>query len=64
MYLLSRYNQDVNGAASIGIIGSADGPTTILVIDTVAQSYIPVFSFLFIAGIVYFVIMKLRTNKK
>ena len=64
LYLLSKYKQDLNGAASIGIIGGADGPTSIYLVDTVYQSFIPVFLILFISGIVYFVVLRWRKNRK
>ena len=62
MYLLAKYNKDLNGAASIGIIGGADGPTYIYLSSSANKSSIPVFLLLFIAGIVYFIIRKLRKN--
>ena len=63
-YLLSRYLGIFDGAASIGIIGSADGPTSIYLVDTAYEASIPVFLVLFIAGILYFILMKYRKNRK
>ncbi|MDF2907736.1 MAG: Na+-transporting oxaloacetate decarboxylase beta subunit [Herbinix sp.] len=59
--LLVYHNHVVEpGAASIGIIGSADGPTSILVTSITTQFLIPICLILFVAGIVYFIVLKLR----
>lgn len=64
LYFTVKYRQDLKGAASIGIIGSADGPTSIYVFNTVSRFYFPVFLILFIAGTMYFILRKLRRKRK
>ena len=62
-YVTMEYNKGLKEAASVGIIGSSDGPTSILVTST-DRSYIPAFLVLFIIGIVYLILGKLRKNRK
>ena len=64
LYFMAKYKQELNGAASIGIIGSADGPTSIYVVNTASRFYLPIFLVLFVAGILYFILMKINKKRK
>jgi Na+-transporting methylmalonyl-CoA/oxaloacetate decarboxylase beta subunit len=64
LYLEHKFNVSTKDASAIGIIGSADGPTSIYVVDTSEQKLIPVFLLLFIMGVTYFVYRRLRRKKK
>ncbi len=60
---------DVNDAASIGIIGGADGPTAIFVTKTLAPSLLPAiaiaaYSYMALIPVIQPPIMKLMTTKK
>ena len=56
-YLLHQYRIDAKGASSIGIIGSADGPTTIYVSGQSSVWQIAAVSGLIaIAGIAYLIL--------
>ena len=63
-YLLHKNFGSLKDAASIGIIGSADGPTSIYLTNKNPLVSFPVFLLLFIMGILYFTFMRLRRNKK
>ncbi len=59
LYLSIKYQVDLRGASSIGIIGGADGPTSIFVSNQ--QSFFligSIFALLSIAGIAYIIINK------
>lgn len=59
MYLSYRFNIDSNSAASIGIIGGSDGPTSIFVTGTSSSSYITIiFGLLSMVGFVYLISMR------
>lgn len=61
LYLSIKYQMDLCGASSIGIIGCADGPTSIFVSNQ--QSFFligAIFALLSIAGIAYIIIGKRR----
>lgn len=59
MYQLYKLHTKVYNADSIGIIGSADGPTSIFVSGTSsANVIIIIFVFLSLSGIVYLIFMK------
>ncbi len=64
IYLLSKHSGFLQDAAAIGIIGGADGPTSIYVTNKNSLISIPVFLLLFIMGTLYFIFMRLRRNKK
>lgn len=64
IYLLHENFGYLNEAASIGIIGGADGPTSIYLTNKNSIVTSPVFLLLFIMGIMYFIVMRLRRNKK
>lgn len=58
MYLSYKLNKDVNNASTIGIIGGADGPTTIFIASQPSFNLaIGIFSLLTIAGIIYLFIV-------
>lgn len=63
LYLSMKFEPAFSEAASIGIIGSADGPTSIIVSST-NRSPVPVLLVLFIGGILYLIFWKLRKNRK
>ena len=63
LYLSMKYKPAFNEAASIGIIGSADGPTSIIVSST-NRSPILFLLVLFIGGTVYLIFWKLGKNRK
>ncbi len=59
MYASYRVNIDSDKAASIGIIGGADGPTSIFIAGTPSSSLITIiFALLSIIGFVYLIFMK------
>jgi Na+-transporting methylmalonyl-CoA/oxaloacetate decarboxylase beta subunit len=60
---LYQYSVVESGATSVGIIGSADGPTSILVVSKETPFLIPIFLILFVAGVIYFIVLKLRRSK-
>lgn len=54
MYLSYRLNKEVSSSSSIGIIGGADGPTTIyLASQSSTYLFTVVFALLSIVGILY-----------
>ncbi|MDF2545095.1 MAG: gcdB1 [Herbinix sp.] len=57
-----KYNTDFSDASSIGIIGGADGPTTIYVANSKAPGFTALFALLSIVGIIYIIRTK-RKNK-
>jgi Na+-transporting methylmalonyl-CoA/oxaloacetate decarboxylase beta subunit len=59
VYVLYKFNVNLNEASSIGIIGRSDGPTSVFVADI--SSYKPitgVFTLLTIIGILYLISMR------
>ena len=64
LYLEYKFNVPIEDASAIGIIGSADGPTSIYIANTSEQKLMPVFLLLFIMGVTYFVYRRLRRKKK
>ena len=64
LYLEYKFNVSTEDASAIGIIGSADGPTSIYVSNKSEQILMPVFLLVFIMGIIYFVYRKLRRKKE
>ncbi len=60
LYLEHKFGVSTKDASAIGIIGSADGPTSIYVSDKNEQILLPVIVLLFIMGIAYFVYQGLR----
>lgn len=59
LYYSIKYKLDLNGASSIGIIGSADGPTSILITGTQYIYYIrALFALISIGGISYIILSK------
>jgi hypothetical protein len=61
MFLPFKFDSDLRDAASVGIIGSADGPTSILVANSTASIIITMISALLsISGIIYLI----RTREK
>lgn len=63
-YLEHKFGVSTKDASAIGIIGGADGPTSILVSNRSEQILMPVFLLLFIIGITYFVYRQLRRKKE
>jgi Na+-transporting methylmalonyl-CoA/oxaloacetate decarboxylase beta subunit len=60
-YLSHKLNSDISGASSIGIIGGADGPTSILISGAnFSLKYTAIYGILSIAGIIYLTVV----NKK
>ena len=67
--LASLFGYDLNDAASIAIIGAADGPTSIFVAQVLKSSYLPAimvaaYSYMALVPIVQPPIIKLCTTKK
>lgn len=63
LYYSIKYKMDLNGASSIGIIGGADGPTSILLTGNPYIYYIrALFALISIVGISYIILSK-RNNK-
>jgi Na+-transporting methylmalonyl-CoA/oxaloacetate decarboxylase beta subunit len=61
LFLPFKFDLDLRDAASVGIIGSADGPTSILVENSTASIIITIISALLsISGIIYLI----RTRRK
>ncbi len=59
MYLSFKLNKDINHASSIGIIGGADGPTSIFIASQPSSHLITsIFALLAIAGIVVLFFLK------
>jgi Na+-transporting methylmalonyl-CoA/oxaloacetate decarboxylase beta subunit len=63
LYLSYKFKTDLSDASSIGIIGGADGPTTIFVSGSVSPGVTALFAVLTVIGIVYLIIAKRRDNK-
>lgn len=60
-YLLYRFNLDVPAGGSIGIIGGADGPTSIFIAGKTSPAFTAiVFALLSAAGIIYLVLSRKR----
>ena len=62
LYLSYKFNMDLRGASSIGIIGGADGPTSIYVSSSLFPNITAIFALLAAAGIIYLFFDK-RKNK-
>lgn len=62
LYLSYKFNLDIKGASSIGIIGSADGPTSILISNAISLNYTAIFAFLSIIGMTYLIIAKKKKD--
>ena len=62
LYLSYKFNMDLRGASSIGIIGGADGPTSIYVSSSLLPNITAIFALLAAAGIIYLFFDK-RKNK-
>ena len=63
MFLSFMFHTNLNDAASIGIIGAADGPTSIYVGNPQSSYLITIiFTLLSIIGIIYLVITKKNKN--
>lgn len=59
IYLSYKLQTDLKGASSIGIIGGADGPTSIYLSSQQSPHIITsIFAFLSIFGIIYLIIVK------
>ncbi len=63
LYLKYKFGVAMKDVSEIGIIGGADGPTSIYVSSNNEQVLIPVCLLLFIMGIAYFVFQCLRRKK-
>jgi Na+-transporting methylmalonyl-CoA/oxaloacetate decarboxylase beta subunit len=64
LYLEHKFGVSTKDASAIGIIGGADGPTSIYVSNRSEHILMPVFLLLFIIGITYFVYRRLRRKKE
>ena len=62
LYLSYKFNEDFRGASSIGIIGGADGPTSIYLSSFLPSNITAIFALFATVGIIYLVIAK-RKNK-
>lgn len=58
LYLSYKLNKDLRDASAIGIIGGADGPTTIYLSGSVSPGITAVFAVFAVIGIAYLVITK------
>jgi Na+-transporting methylmalonyl-CoA/oxaloacetate decarboxylase beta subunit len=64
MYVLYKFNVNLNKAASVGIIGRADGPISIFIAGAPSTNAITiVFGLLALVGIIY-LISKKKLQKK
>jgi Na+-transporting methylmalonyl-CoA/oxaloacetate decarboxylase beta subunit len=65
MYLSYKFHKDLSDASSIGIIGGADGPTTIFVSGS---QYTPtinaIFTLLSVIGILYLILTRRNKHNK
>lgn len=63
LYLSYKFKIDIRNAGSIGIIGGADGPTTIYVSgQSSSHLFTAIFALLTILGFIYLVIIKYKKN--
>ncbi|KAF5040091.1 Na+-transporting oxaloacetate decarboxylase beta subunit [anaerobic digester metagenome] len=58
LYLSYKLNKDLSDASAIGIIGGADGPTTIYLSGSVSPGLTAVFAVFAAIGIAYLIITK------
>jgi Na+-transporting methylmalonyl-CoA/oxaloacetate decarboxylase beta subunit len=58
LYLSHKFNIDRKDAASIGIIGGADGPTAIYLAGTSKHMITIIFAVLAVLGVIYLLIVK------
>ncbi len=65
LYYSIKYKMDLNGASSIGIIGGADGPTSIILTGNPYFYYIrALFALISIIGISYIILSKKKKRIK
>jgi len=63
LFLSYKFNIDTRDAASIGIIGEADGPTVVFVSGQFSSGlFAVIFAMLTVLGIIYLVIAKRAEN--
>jgi len=63
LYLSYKFNIDARDAGSIGIIGGADGPTTIYLSGQFSlRFFTTIFALLTMLGIIYLVVIKYKKN--
>jgi len=62
IYLSYKFNADLRGASSIGIIGGADGPTSIFVASSQSPNITAIFALLAVAGVIYLINAKRKNN--
>jgi len=63
LYLSYKFKIDIRNAGSIGIIGGADGPTTIYVSgQSSSHLFTAIFALLTILGFIYLVVIKYKKN--
>ena len=59
IYLSHKLNSDISEASAIGIIGGADGPTSILISGAnISLKHAAIFGLLSAAGIIYLIVTK------
>lgn len=63
LYLSYKLNTDLSDASSIGIIGGADGPTSIFVSGSVSPGITSMCAVIAAMGIAYLIITKRKSNK-
>jgi len=64
MYLSYKFNTDLKSASSIGIIGGADGPTSIFVASSQSPklNITAIFALLTVVGIIYLINAKRKNS--
>ena len=64
LYLSYKFNRDIKGVGSVGIIGGADGPTAIYLSGQISSHWVTViFAALAILGIIYLIAVKNSVKK-
>jgi Na+-transporting methylmalonyl-CoA/oxaloacetate decarboxylase beta subunit len=63
LYLSYKFKTDLSDASAIGIIGGADGPTTIYLSGSVSPGITALFAVLAAMGITYLIIAKRKNNR-
>jgi Na+-transporting methylmalonyl-CoA/oxaloacetate decarboxylase beta subunit len=63
LYLSYKFKTDLSDASAIGIIGGADGPTTIYLSGSVPPGITALFAVLAVIGIAYLITSKIKNNK-
>jgi Na+-transporting methylmalonyl-CoA/oxaloacetate decarboxylase beta subunit len=59
LYMSYKFHSDLSDAASIGVIGGADGPTTIFIAGSRNYIIVPViFTLISIAGALYLIVTR------